>query len=144
MRVEIKIQPELSETYAVIHARSLTEEVKQTAEMIEARGSMLTVREEDKIVILDKEEVYMVRAENKGVIIYGEKKKHDTAKKLYELQNILGENFMRISKSTIVNLKKIACVEPSFHGMMYVVLKNGNKDYITRTYMAQFKQYLGL
>lgn len=144
MRVEIRIQPETAETYAVINTKTMTEEVARAAEYLEARGSVLSVREEDRIVILHPQEVYMVRIENKVAVIYGEKNKHESGKKLYEIQAILGEGFMRISKSTIVNLKKIKCVEPSFHGMMYVVLQNGCRDYITRTYIAEFKRYLGM
>lgn len=95
-------------------------------------------------MILRPEEIYMVRMENKEAVIYCEDKKYLSGKKLYELEEMLGENFMRISKSTIVNLKEIASVEPSFNAMMYLVMKNGCKDYITRTYLAQFKRYLGL
>ena len=57
---------------------------------------------------------------------------------------MLGNEFMRISKATVVNLKMIDSVEPSFNAMMYLVMKNGCKDYITRTYLTEFKKYLGL
>lgn len=59
----------------------------------------------------------MVRAENKEVFIYGRDKKYLSRKKLYE---------------------------PAFNAMMYLVMKNGCKDYITRTYLMEFKKYLGI
>lgn len=144
MKVEIKLSEEIKEPYAVIHAAHVTEEIQRAVEIFEAKGSVITVRENEKIIILRPEEIYMVRVENKEVVVYCEKKKYLSGKKLYELEAILGEGFMRISKSTIVNLKQIDSVEPSFNAMMYLLMKNGCKDYITRTYLAQFKKYLGL
>ena len=60
------------------------------------------------------------------------------------MEKLLGSGFMRISKSTLINLKQINSVEPSFHGTMLVILKNGNKDYISRKYLPAFKKYLGI
>lgn len=60
------------------------------------------------------------------------------------MEKLLGNGFMRISKSTLINLKQISRVESSFHGAMLVILKNGNRDYISRKYLPAFKQYLGI
>jgi DNA-binding LytR/AlgR family response regulator len=35
-------------------------------------------------------------------------------------------------------------VEPAFNGMMMILLKNGGKDFISRKYLPQLKQYLGI
>lgn len=144
MRVEIKVSEDVKEPYVVIHTNAVTEEVRRAMEIFEAKGSVITAREEGRIIILQPEEIYMVRAEHGEVAIYCEQRKYLSGKKLYELEEMLGEDFMRISKSTIVNLKKIDSVEPSFNAMMYLIMKNGCKDYITRTYLPQFKRYLGL
>lgn len=144
MKVEIKLSKEIQEPYAVIYTGSVTEEVRRAMELLEAKERVVCGKQGEKFVILRPEEIYMVRVENKEVVIYGENKKFLSGKKLYEMEELLGEDFMRISKGTIVNLKKIDSVEPAFNAMMYLVMKNGCKDYITRTYLAQFKKYLGL
>lgn len=108
------------------------------------RQSVITAKDKEKIIVLNPDEIYMVRAEAGEVRVYCEDKTYRSARRLYELETELGSDFMRISKSTIVNLKKIDSVEPSFNAMMYLVMKNGCKDYITRTYLMQFKKYLGL
>ena len=86
----------------------------------------------------------MLRMENEQLIVYCEKKEYLSTKRLYEMEKLLGSSFMRISKSTIINLKKISRVEPSFNGTMLIILKNGNKDYISRKYLPELKKYLGL
>lgn len=144
MRVEIKLSEEFKETYAIIYTKEISEEIQRAVEVLEAKGTIITAKENEKIVILEPNEIYMVRMEDKEAIIYCKEKKYLAAKKLYELESILGDKFMRISKGTIVNLKMIDSVEPSFNAMMYLVMKNGCKDYITRTYLAKFKKYLGI
>ena len=57
---------------------------------------------------------------------------------------MLGADFMRVSKSIIVNLRKIESVEAVFNGMLQLRMKNGSKEYVSRTYLPQMKKYLGI
>lgn len=57
---------------------------------------------------------------------------------------MLGVSFMRISKSVLINLQYLECVEPTLGGLMMVTLKNGCKECISRKYLPAFKKYLGL
>lgn len=144
MRVEIKLSPEVKEAYAVIHCDEITDEVQRLSAFAEAGDAVVTAKEKDRIVVLRTKEIFMVRVEGEKTVIYAKAKKCTTPKRLYELEQKLGKGFMRISKSTIVNLNEIDSVEVSFNGMMILLLKNGCKDYISRKYLPDFKQYLGL
>ena len=145
MKVEVRISAEIKEPYIVIYTNELTTEVNQIAALIDnATESIITVSDNERIVILRPDEIYMVRVENEKLIVYCKAKKYSCGKRLYELENLLGGNFMRISRSVLVNLRYLDCVEPSVGGMMLLVLKNGCKDYISRKYLPAFKKYLGL
>ena len=65
-------------------------------------------------------------------------------KALYQVEESLDQSFVRISKTTIINIKKIDRVAPSLKGMMFIMLKNGLKDNISRKYLPEFKEALGL
>lgn len=144
MRVEIKVSKEVKEPYAVIYVNELTDDVQKICTMLESNEKVITVSDSDRIIIIKPEEIYMARTEASDVNIYCKNKKYRTKKRLYELENLLGNDFMRISKSTIVNLKSIECVEQLFNGMMLLVMRNGCKDYISRRYLPEFKKYLGI
>ena len=146
MKVDIKIQKGLDEPYVVIYTDKLSEEVNEVVETLNRndKKSVLPANNRDKIVILKLDDIFMVRIENKEIVVYCEKNKYTVSKRLYELEKILGKDFMRISKSAIINLKKVSYVEPSFNGMMQIVLTNGCKEYISRKYLLQFKKYLGI
>ena len=53
-------------------------------------------------------------------------------------------DMMRISKSTIVNLKKIDSLKPDFGGKILATMENGEKLYISRQYSPLLKEKLGI
>ena len=86
----------------------------------------------------------MFRVEDKKVMVYTENNDYVIKKPLYQVEEGLTGDFVRVSKTTIVNLKKIKRVAPSLKGMMFIELKNGLKDNISRKYLPDFKRALDL
>lgn len=147
MKVEIKLQKDIAEPYAVIYTQKLTDDIQGIVDFIEnsqSAGRVVTAMDEDKIIVINTVDIYMVRVEDDKAVIYCQNKKYISRKRLCELEKMLGHNFMRISKTTMINLDYISGVEPSFNGMMLLTMKNGCKDYISRRYLTAFKKYLGL
>ena len=145
MKVSIDLSPEYKEPYAVIHTDKVTDEIMRIVEMFGSNETPVTaLQNEEEIVILKPREIYMVRVEGGDTLIYGERQKYRSRKRLYELAEILGKQFMQISKTTLINLSYIDSIEPGFSGTMLMKLKNGNKDYVSRKYLPEFKRYLGL
>ena len=102
------------------------------------------LRNEEDLIVLQPSDIYMVRVENGDTIIYGEKNTYRSRKRLYELAAQLGKSFMQISKTTLINLSYMDHIEPGFSGTLLLIMKNGSKDYVSRTYLREFKKYLGL
>ncbi len=145
MRVSVDISPEHKETYAVIYTDKMTDEIQRVIDSFNtSEKPIIALRNEEDMVILKPEEIYMVRVENGNSIIYGKDSNYRSRKRLYELQTQLGNQFMQISKSTLINLSYIDGVEPGFSGALLLKLKNGLRDYVSRKYLPEFKRYLGL
>lgn len=51
--------------------------------------------------------------------------------------------FVRVHRSAIVNIESILQLEPISHGEFEVVLKNGSRSRVSRTYRAQLEKRLG-
>jgi two-component system LytT family response regulator len=51
--------------------------------------------------------------------------------------------FVRVHRSAIVNIESILQLEPISHGEFEVVLKNGSRSRISRTYRTQLERRLG-
>ncbi len=144
MKVEIKISPEITEPYAVLYSNSITDEIRNAASALEANGMVITAKSDSRIVVLQPREVFVVRVENDKTVIHCRSERYASDKRLYEMEQQLGREFVRISKATLVNLWEIASIEPSFNGIMLLTMKNGCKEYISRKYLPALKKTLGL
>ncbi|MBQ6017763.1 MAG: LytTR family transcriptional regulator [Clostridiales bacterium] len=145
MKVSIDISAEYKEPFAVIHTDRVTDEIQRIIDILGTSETPITVlKNEEDIIVLQPKDVYMVRVEDGDTVIYGAKDRYRSRKRLYELASQLGNQFMQISKTTLINLSYMDSIEPGFSGTLLLKLKNGNKDYVSRKYLPEFKKYLGL
>ena len=146
MKVNLFVSRDIEEPYADIHTNELTDNITKAMSILESDdvNDLLAVKNGSDIALLEFSDVYMFRVEDKQVKVYTENSEYLIKKPLYQVEETLDGDFVRISKSTIVNLKRIDRVAPSLKGMMFIELKNGLKDNISRKYLPDFKQALDL
>ena len=146
MRVDLFFSRDITEPHAEIHTNELTENIQHAINLLEddSKSNMLAVKKGKDITFLDFDEIFMIRVEDKQVKVYTENNEYQVKKALYQVEESLNQNFVRISKTTLVNIKKIDRVAPSLKGMMFIMMKNGLKDNISRKYLPEFKEALGL
>ena len=144
MKVKIELSEEYQPPYAVIYTNRMTEEIQKTVDLLGTGDTPLIVQEKERLMVLRPEEIYMIRVEEGKCMLYTKQKQYLSCRRLYELTAQLGADFMQISKQTVVRLSCIQSVEAGFSGTLFVKLKNGLSDYVSRKYLPDFKQYLGL
>ena len=146
MKVNLFVSKDVEEPYADIHTNELNENITKAMSILENDESneLLAVKKDSDIALLEYDDIFMFRVENKQVNVFTKDYDYIIKKPLYQIEENLNSDFVRISKTTIVNLKKIKRVAPSLRGMMFIELKNGLKDNISRKYLPNFKQALDL
>ena len=148
MKVECKISTDYKEPYAVLHINRMTPTVAEIISLLEKEDmALLTLiaTKDRKTYFIKPEDISLIRTEGREIVCYDKlKNRYLLDKPLYELANIFDIQFVRISKSTIVNISQINHVEASFNGTMELVMKNGITDYISRSFRKVFKERLGL
>jgi len=95
------------------------------------------------IVKLSPSEVYAFAVEDGKVFAHTANEKHLVQKRLYQIEEIAGEGFVKINQSCIVNVALIERFEPTFGGSLMVVMKNGYRDYVSRRQMKSVKERIG-
>ena len=111
----------------------------------QAANTELTGYLEDKIVRLDYQNVFYFEANESRVFAYCHSEVYEVKYKLYELEEMFGQlDFVRCSKSMIVNMEKIEYLSPLFSGRLEAHLKNGEKIIISRQYVHHLKVRLGI
>ena len=83
--------------------------------------------------------IFYIESENDKDFVYTSNRKFQCKKKLYELENELPDYFSRISKSAILNLRKVEHYSPQLNGVMKAVLNNQQVVYISRKYLREIR-----
>ena len=105
----------------------------------------LTGYMDDRIVRLNYQDVYYFEANENRVFAYCHSDVFEVKYKLYELEEMFVPlDFVRCSKSLIVNMEKIEYLSPLFSGKLEAHLKNGEKIVISRQYVHSLKAKLGI
>ena len=76
--------------------------------------------------------------------LYTAKNMYESKQRLYELEDVLGTNFIRISKSIIVNVEHIKSLRPAINGRFEGLLDSGETVIISRRYVPALKKNLGI
>ena len=135
MRVVIEKPPEGGEEELIVRVNQLSERVLE----------LLRYHEDGSLSVLCPSSVFYFESVDNRVYAYEKAEVSELKQKLYELeQRFAGTDFIRISKSMILNLAKVERFAPSFSGRFEAILQNGEKVVISRQYVPAVKKRLGL
>lgn len=143
MKVEIVINKECEEK-VVIYTHEKTQLVNEIEELIGNYNVDLIGYADDIAIKLSLGEIYCFLTEDNKVFAMTEKGKYRLKYRLYQIEENLDNNFVKINQSCIANIKKIDQFVSTIGGSLTVVLKNGYKDYVSRRNLKNVKERLGL
>ena len=129
---------------ALIKAQSNTDDIKAAIELLEGGKRKLPLIKDGETVLLETVAFYYIESVDKRTFVYTKDDCYESRLRLYELEETLGTFFLRISKSMIVNLKKIKAVKSDLSGRMEATMLNGEKIVISRSYVKEIKRRLDL
>lgn len=146
MQVEIKMDSSCTEPKVLILTAAITEEVNMIfARLSENTPQIITGSKDDKMEVLEQVDLIRVYANAGRVFAVTGKGEYTLRLRLYELEARLNPNqFVRISNSEIINLKKVKNFDLSFTGTICVELVNGTTTYVSRRYVSKIKKILGI
>ncbi|MEP0973409.1 MAG: LytTR family DNA-binding domain-containing protein [Balneola sp.] len=117
------------------------EQIKRNKEETEKKSvSIITIREGKKVIPIDISEIKWIKSDKPYVAIQTEKGKYlhiSTLKKI--LNEIDNPNFVRIHRSTIVNISKIEKLVSRLNGDYDVLMKCGRELRLSRNYKTNLE-----
>lgn len=145
MRVRIETIKKPEEEQVLIRCVRVNEEVKEIADYVKSRDDILTGYQNAQLYQLSLQDIYYFEGVDDKVYAYLKNKVYELKSKLYELEELYGKRqFLRCSKSVIVNLLKIECVKPALNGRFTAMLFNKEQIIISRQYVPELKKKLQL
>ncbi len=143
MKLRIVIEPNRDEEI-LIYAREKSPLVCEIEELVKNHSVDLIGYTEGETVKLNLNDIYCFFTEDNKVYALTENEKYRLKSRLYQIEEALGENFVKINQSCIANIKKIDRFKATVGGSLTVVFKNGYVDFVSRRNIKNVKERLGL
>ena len=143
MDVKISMIPESEAEFVDIRCHEETDSVREIAAFVRSRQGQLSGALDGRQYNIPVSEIMYIESVDNRTFIYTLQKVYESKQRIYELEeNLKPKHFLRISKSSLVNLMKIISVKPALGGRFSAVLSNGEEIIISRKYVSKLKKVL--
>lgn len=132
------------EQEVIIYAHERTRQVEEIEHLIRNCDFELTGYRGKNTVMLNPLQVCCFTVEDNKVYALTDNEKLQLKVRLYQLEEELGDSFVKINQSCIGNIKMIDRFDASISGTLLVKFKNGHTDYVSRRQLKTVKERLGI
>lgn len=146
MKLRIEVDEQYAENEVIIRCSSITPEIVRLQQIIKQNDTQLShfaVYKQDTEYYVLFDDILFFETDSGIVQVHTRKNVYETKLKLYELENMLPTNFLRISKSAIVNCSQIYSVCRNLTASSLIQFQDTHKQiYVSRAYYKLLKSKL--
>ena len=113
MKITIKEPPAGAEEEIIVLCHNISPELLRVLNSLKNPDNMLVAYIDNEIHRINPVDIFYIEAVDKKTFLYCEHDVYESKQRLYELDELAMKDFMRISKSVIVNMSKIKALVPS-------------------------------
>ena len=143
MDVEIEQVGRERKEQVLIRCHAVTEEVREIADFVKSRQGSLTGVKDSRQYEIAVSDIYYFESVDGKTFLYTKDQVYETSYRIYELESMLRpKNFLRVSKSMLLNLMTIRSIQSALNGRFAAVLLSGEEVIISRSYVKGLKAAL--
>lgn len=141
MKLFIEQNDSQEETEIHIKCGMIDADLQHIIDEVNALMFSMSVSKDGAISKLSAGEIYYFESVDDKTFVYTKSEVYDCGYKLYEAEEKMGKYaFARISKSVVVNIRKIKEIKPQLNGRFEAVLDNGERQIVNRHYVSGLKE----
>ena len=149
--MNINVRTNISKDYGedieiVINTSNYTKEVGKIVEALQQltdEVELIIGRKGNEISLISINEIIYFYSNEQSNYCKTEKGDFQIKQKLYQLEETLPKNqFIRISNSTIINIKYVECFDVSVIGNILVKFKNGDTEHVSKRRVSGVMKFL--
>ena len=146
MQIKIEFNKAYKEPEIIILTDKMTDDIDRIFKMLsDEKSQIIAGIKNDRVEVLEPNDIIRVYANSKKVFAVTDKGEYMLRLRLYEAEERLSLNqFVRISKSEIINLKKVNNFDLNFAGTICGRFFNNEVTYGSRRYVSEIKKVLGV
>ena len=142
MKYSLFIEPNREEE-VIIYVHEKNDLVFKIEELLVKEKEELFGYSENEIIKLDPASILCFEANSGKIFAITERGKFSVKLRLYQLEEMFPEDFLKINQSCLVRVDKIKHFNSSIGGSLTVTLEGGYKDYISRRQLKKVKERIG-
>ncbi len=143
MKLQIIVDKTKEESVLIV-CHDKNELVCKIEKLITSTNENLSCYKDDEIRVLNLEEVACFITDDNKVYAYINKDKYLVKKRIYELEELLDNSFLKINQGCLANIKQIEKFVATIQGSLDVIFKNGYREYVSRRQLHIVKERLGI
>lgn len=145
MKIEIDVDEKYEDTSIEIHAQRLTPEIEKLISLMRVVNMQIVAKRNDETYFLDIDKILYIEAIERNTFIYTKEATYESELKLYEIeQELIEQDFIRVSKQSIINLKKVKSLKADINRKIRVTLQNEEQIIVSRMYSDELRKRLGV
>ena len=145
MKINLDINGKYDDTEVIIRAPHLNNDIERIVAMMRMIDMQIAVKKDGETFLLETDKILYVEAVDRKTFVYTNSDAYESELKLYELeQELVERDFLRISKQSIVNLRKIKSLRTDVNRKIRITLANGEQIVVSRMYSDELRRKLGL
>ena len=149
MKVKFQEDPSLEDEIEVeIRASAESGTVKRLVSYLNKFGkrdrNLLPVKTSDRIVTVKRDELIKVEVQGTSLTYYTLSEVVKTTGRLYQVLENLNEDFVQVSRHSVINLNYLESLESGLAGNMVAILAEGLETEVSRRYLPDLERELGL
>ena len=145
MKIEIDIDNKYTDVGVIITAPELTPDIERIVSLMRMMDMQIAVKRDDETILLDTTMILYIEAVERATFVYTENDVFESDFKLYEFEQQLPEkDFIRVSKQSILNLRKVKRLKADVNRKIRVTLLNGEQIIVSRMYADELRKRLGI
>lgn len=102
----------------------------------------ILVEDAGRMILIKPKDIYYVGTENRKVFIKTKEQRYPVDSLLYQVKEKLNNDFIQVHRGNIVNLTKVSAIEPWFNGAYNLLLKDGSRVPVSRSYAKNLRNVL--
>ena len=143
MKVRIEIDSNIKEDEIIIRCKELTKSIQKIEETIQQENQIInfTFYKDNTEYYIPLNSILFFETSGNEINAHTSNEIYKVKYKLYELEEILPINFIRVSKSTILNVDHIFSIEKNLTASSIVQFNKTHKQvYVSRNYYKKLKE----
>lgn len=145
MKIEIDIDKKYTDVGVIVTAPELTPDIERIVSLMRMMDMQIAVKRDDETILLDTNMILYIEAVERATFVYTENDVFESDFKLYEFEQQLPEkDFIRVSKQSILNLRKVKRLKADVNRKIRVTLLNGEQIIVSRMYADELRKRLGI